>query len=288
MNNTLINEKSIFFENLNSVIYRVIFMVEEKKAQLIMMLSDFCDEKLDDEIKELSVKLVEKMSRKHVVPFRRGKLENWASGIIYAIAQINFLFDKSSEIHTSPDEICNYFKTKKSTASNKARDIRKMFDLGHFDNEFSTRDILHSQPVRYIDENGFIVPEEFLINNSQLEELMDRIVQYGNVEIPDELNIEFLTKIVNSTLFCAPFFEGVTLLQTDCDNKFFPFFTSRQEYFKTFPDDDSPVPFSFYDFCEMAYDLDGQMGFEGVKLNPDTHNLFISCEMMMGIYEMFE
>lgn len=263
-------------------------MVDDKKEQLIEMVSSFCDENLNDEIRDISVKLVEKMSRKHVVPFKRGKLENWASGIIYAIAQINFLFDTSSDIHTSPDEICDFFKTKKSTASNKARDIRKMFDLGHFDSEFSTKSLLARQPSFLIDENGFIIPEEFIFNNSKLEDLMNRIAQFGDEEIPDDLNVKFLTELVNSTLFCDPFFESITLLQTDCGTAFFPFFTSKEEYFKTFPDSDLPLPFLFYDFCELLYENGGEMGFEGVKLNIDTQNLFLSCEMLMAIYEMFD
>ena len=263
-------------------------MVEDRKEQLIEMVSSFCDENLNDEIRDISVKLVEKMSKKHVVPFRRGKLENWASGVIYAIAQINFLFDKSSDIHTSPDEICDFFNTKKSTVSNKARDIRKMFDLEHFDSEFSTKSILAGRPSFLMDENGFIIPEEFIYNNSKLEDLMNRIRQFGDEEIPDDLNMEFLSELVNSTLFCAPFFESITLLQTYCGTAFFPFFTSKEEYLKTFPDLDMPFSFSFYDFCEILYKNGGEMGFEGVKLNIDTQDLFISCEMMMAIYEMFE
>ena len=105
------------------------------------------------------------MGRKHEIPFKRGKLEIWASAVIYALGQINFLFDKASEPYTTPDDICNYFNTKKSTVSNKARDIRKMFNMGHFDKEFSLKSMLEIQPTFYIDEkSGMIIPEEFMIN----------------------------------------------------------------------------------------------------------------------------
>ena len=69
------------------------------------MVLNFCD----DEYKELSIKMVKKLGRKHNVPFKRGKLENWAGGIIYALAQINFLFDKSFELYLSADDICKGF-----------------------------------------------------------------------------------------------------------------------------------------------------------------------------------
>lgn len=116
----------------------------ERKDELIKMVSDFSDDCLDEEFKKLNVNLVEKLSRKREVPFKRGKLEIWASGIVYAIGQLNFLFDDSFEPYSTPDEICNYFGAKKSSASNKARDIRKMLNLKIGDEEFSTQRILKS------------------------------------------------------------------------------------------------------------------------------------------------
>lgn len=146
-----------------------------RQEQLIERVSSFCDAHLNDEYKSLCVKLVEKMGRKHNVPFKRGKLENWASGVVYAIAQINFLFDNSQELHTSPDEICEFFSTKKSTASNKARDIREMFNMGHFDSEFSAGHILDGAPKFYIDEkSGMIIPEE-LVNTDPMDEFFDNV-----------------------------------------------------------------------------------------------------------------
>lgn len=118
--------------------------IKQKESQLIEMVSGFCDENLDEEYKTLCVKLTEKLGRKREVPFKRGKLENWASGIIYAIGQINFLFDSDFEPYVTPDEICTFFGTKKSTASNKARDIRQILNLKLGDKEFSTRRVLNS------------------------------------------------------------------------------------------------------------------------------------------------
>lgn len=85
--------------------------------------------------------MVQKLGRKREVPFKRGKLEIWASGIIYALGQINFLFDKSFEPYSTADEICKFFGTKKTTTSNKARDIRKLLKLKIGDKDFSTKDM---------------------------------------------------------------------------------------------------------------------------------------------------
>lgn len=131
---------------------------KEREEHIIELVSSFCDDELNEEYKDLCVNLVKKLGRKHDVPFKRGKLEIWASAVVYAIGQINFLFDKSFEPYKTPDDICSYFNTKKSTVSNKAHDIREMCDLGHFDEEFSTKDIEESMPTFSLDENGLMVP----------------------------------------------------------------------------------------------------------------------------------
>ena len=50
---------------------------KQKEEELILMVSKFSDEYLDEEFKELNIKLVQKLGRKHDVPFKRKKLENW-------------------------------------------------------------------------------------------------------------------------------------------------------------------------------------------------------------------
>lgn len=132
---------------------------KHKQQQIIELISSFCDDVLDDEYKRLSIALVEKMGRKHDVPFKRGKLEIWASAVIYALGQINFLFDKDFEPYATPDEICEYFGTKKSTVSDKARKIRDMFNMAPFDREFSTSYVSGEAPQMKIDgKSGLIVP----------------------------------------------------------------------------------------------------------------------------------
>ena len=127
---------------------KIIIMETEKQKQLIKMVSEFSDEYLDDEYKALNIRLVEKLGRKREVPFKRGKIENWASGIVYTIAQLNFLFDSSFEPVITADDICNFFNTKKSTAANKARDIRKLLNLKLGDEEFSSEIVIESDISR--------------------------------------------------------------------------------------------------------------------------------------------
>ena len=111
------------------------------KLQLLRLTSNFCLQHLNEEYEELCKKMILKMSRKRQVPFLPGKPGTWAAGIIYALGQINFLFDKSKQPNTTRDELCGFFGVAKGTASQKAKRIREMFRLTYFDDEFSTEDV---------------------------------------------------------------------------------------------------------------------------------------------------
>ncbi|HOV84657.1 MAG TPA: DUF6398 domain-containing protein [Paludibacteraceae bacterium] len=134
------------------------------------MTKAFCSEKLNDEYAQFCEKLIKKMGRKRDVPFQRGKLEIWAAAVIHAIGSINFLFDKSFEPYLTTDEINEYFGTKNSTVSSKAREIREMFRLQYYDSEFSTQRMTDSNPFNnMVMVDGFIVPLDMLPENLQQE-----------------------------------------------------------------------------------------------------------------------
>ena len=107
------------------------------RDELIATTRAFCLEHLDEEHADLAEKMVRKLGRKRDAPFMRGARKNWAAGIVHAIAQLNFLFDRSQEIHTTPTEIAVYFGANKDTISGKAHAIRKMLGARQFGQEFS-------------------------------------------------------------------------------------------------------------------------------------------------------
>jgi hypothetical protein len=138
-------------------------VIEEKAKILVELTAGFCDKYLDEDYKQLSENLILKMKRKRNVPFISGKLEIWASAIIYALGRINFLFDKSFEPYVSGDDISNYFGTSKSTTSQKAKFILDTFKMGYYDDEFSTTHMKERNPFsKMAVVNGFIVPMEVL------------------------------------------------------------------------------------------------------------------------------
>ena len=133
--------------------------LKEKEQALLDLVGSFCAQELDDDYYQLCEQLVKKLGRKKDVPFKRGRLEIWAAAIVYAIGSINFLFDKSFEPYVSAEQISEYFGTKNSTVSNKARQIKDMFDMFHFSPEFSTNKMTEDSPMnKLVMVDGLIAP----------------------------------------------------------------------------------------------------------------------------------
>lgn len=107
----------------------------------------FCREHADEETAMLCRKLAAALARKRPSPLARGKPEVWAAAIAYAIAQINFLFDRSQTPHTTPGELSDFFGAPQATASNKAKQIRDLMKIRFLDVEWSRPSTLDRNPT---------------------------------------------------------------------------------------------------------------------------------------------
>jgi hypothetical protein len=146
-------------------------LVKQKKNALIEMTDGFVDRYLDEDYKMLCRKLIDKMSRKRQVPFLSGRLEIWAAAVVYALGQINFLFDKSFEPYVSATDLCDYFGASQSTTSQKAKKIRDMFKMRYFNEEFSTERMQKENPLNeFVMINGLIVPVSAVMKVLETEE----------------------------------------------------------------------------------------------------------------------
>jgi hypothetical protein len=160
--------------------------IKNKEKKLLELTGSFCTQNLDDDYYQLSQKLVLKLGRKRNVPFKSGRIEIWAAAIIHAIGSINFLFDKSFEPYVTAEQISEYFGTKKSTVSNKARQIKDMFKMGYYDSDFSTQKMTENNPFNdLVMVNGLIVPL------SSIPEDLQEMVRKERAEGRD---IEFTTQ----------------------------------------------------------------------------------------------
>ncbi len=160
--------------------------IKNREKKLIELTEIFCTHKLNNEYSSLCKSLVKKLGRKREVPFKRGNIEIWAAAVVYAIGSINFLFDKSAELYITTEQLNEYFQTKNSTVSNKARQIKDMFNLWHYNPEFSTQRMIENNPFNnMVMVDGFIVPLDSIPKEFQ-EQVKQARAEGGDIEFTTE------------------------------------------------------------------------------------------------------
>ena len=122
----------------------------------ITTLTDaFCREHLNEDYRVLAQRMTAALCRKRPSPFTSGQPRTWACGIVYALGQINFLTDPSTQpFMTTADQ----FGVGQSTASAKARAISQALDISRLDPEWALPAVLDQNPLVWMAEvNGLLV-----------------------------------------------------------------------------------------------------------------------------------
>lgn len=125
---------------------------------LAEMIGRCCVEALDDEYRVLCLRAAAALCRKRPSPLSRGKLNAWACGIVYAMGQVNFLFDPSRKPRVSAGDLCAMFGLGKSTGSAKAREVSKMLRTHPLDPNWCIPSKLDENPLAWmIEVDGFVM-----------------------------------------------------------------------------------------------------------------------------------
>ena len=136
----------------------------EKKQRLEQIkerVKNFCAAHLNEKLAGYALKLCETLGRKRKISITQGKKEIWAAAIIYVIARLNFLFDRDNAFYLSPDTICDFFGTNKSTTGNKATQIEKICKLPMGAEGFCSPDITDALTLVEL-PNGLAAPKNML------------------------------------------------------------------------------------------------------------------------------
>jgi hypothetical protein len=138
------------------------------RAQQIIDVTDaVCLEHLDDEYGRMARRLVARLARKRPSPLVRGDVRIWAAGVIYAVGQVNFVFDSSQTPHLSADKLADALGVLKTTMANKAGTINRALDIRVFEPDLTRVAMLEQHPMAWLVEvDGFILdartlPAEF-------------------------------------------------------------------------------------------------------------------------------
>jgi hypothetical protein len=126
--------------------------MRQKYDEIAPLIIEFCDKNLNAEFKGICLRLLEKLCRKRPSPVLGGKARTWAAGIVYAICQNNFIFDKSQEFSMTAAELAEPFGIAPSTAGNKAAEIRKYIKISYMTPEWTLNEITDSNPLTWMVE----------------------------------------------------------------------------------------------------------------------------------------
>jgi len=133
----------------------------DRVADVKRLVEAFGRSSLGPEYTGLALKLCDKIGRMRKLSIQRGRIEIWAAAIVHVIARLNFLFDPESEVYFTAEDLNTFFKTKKTTVSNKAAMILKAANISPGDPDFSSPQIANMFRL-YETEDGFLVPASIL------------------------------------------------------------------------------------------------------------------------------
>ena len=133
-------------------------------AEDIIQITDLvCAKLLDAEYADLARKAVAKLARKRPSPLLSGRRSTWAAAVVYALGQVNFLFDASFEPYLTADELRDAFGVAKSTMSSKAKQVRDLLKMDQFTTEFMRADVIAENPtVWFIEVDGLVMDSRSL------------------------------------------------------------------------------------------------------------------------------
>lgn len=128
-------------------------------AETIIALTDeICDELLDDEYALLARQVVAKLARKRPSPLQSGRAPTWAGAVIYALGQVNFLFDPATKPYATADDLSAAFGAAKSTLSAKAKLVRDLTKMDYSTPEFLREEVVGESPMIWLVQvDGLIV-----------------------------------------------------------------------------------------------------------------------------------
>lgn len=132
--------------------------MQETYDEIVALTDAFCASHLDEEIAQLARQATAALCRKRPSPLARGSAQTWACGIVYALATVNFLFDKSQTPSTNATELCEAFGVSKSTGGAKAKAVRDALSMSQMDPEWYRPSKMDNNILAWmISVNGLII-----------------------------------------------------------------------------------------------------------------------------------
>jgi hypothetical protein len=150
-----------------------------KYEEIITITDQVCERHLNAEYANLSRKMAAALSRKRPSPLERARTKSWAAGILYALARVNFLFDKSQTPHMSARELCQALGVSQGTASAKATDIWNLLDLLPLHPDYCLPSLLDDNPMVWmLMVDGLVVDIRHMPREVQVQAYQQGLIPY--------------------------------------------------------------------------------------------------------------
>ena len=131
--------------------------------QLIQRTDAFCQSYLTEEYAVLCRKLAVAVCRERLAALHRGSVQSWACSIVYAIGDLNFLFDPARSPYMSQRKLCELSGVRQHlVVRRKLRPIVVLLDMLVFDPDWTL-------PSRQID-NPLV---SLIVVNGELVDVRD-------------------------------------------------------------------------------------------------------------------
>jgi hypothetical protein len=147
--------------------------------QVIALTDKVCADLLDEEYAGLARQAVAKLARKRPSPLQSGRAATWAGGVVWALGQVNFLFDRSTGPYVAHDDLADAFGLSKSTLSQKAKQVRDMLKMAWATPEFLRAERIDDNPmIWFIGVDGLVLDARELPVEIQVEAYVKGIIPY--------------------------------------------------------------------------------------------------------------
>jgi hypothetical protein len=126
--------------------------------EITALTDTVCRRHLDEEYAHLARKMTAALARKRPSPLERGRWDVWAAAIVYALAGINFLFDKSQVPYIRAEDLAALFGVSQKTAAIKARIVRDVLNAGQADPKWWRPSNMEKNPFAWwVSVDGLVV-----------------------------------------------------------------------------------------------------------------------------------
>ena len=144
--------------------------MDRRAEELIALTARFCADHLDEEYGALCAKLIRRLARKRPSLLETGQTRVWVGAVLYAVGDVNFLFDPAQHPYMKFDELSRVTCLSKSALSTKARLIVNLLRIMPLEPEYCRQGILQQNPFAWmIEVNGILVDARTLPLDEQVE-----------------------------------------------------------------------------------------------------------------------